>query len=59
MAAYNHMFEVKNTKQEQVKVVLSEQVPLSTDEQIKVLIATSYCVLLIILSLLMPVLANF
>ena len=30
------MFEVKNTKQEQVKVTLSEQLPLSTDERIKV-----------------------
>ena len=33
---YRHMFEVKNTKQEQVKVTLSEQLPLSTDERIKV-----------------------
>ena len=33
---YKHVFEVKNTKQEQVKVVLSEQLPLSTDERIKV-----------------------
>ena len=33
---YKHVFEVKNTKQQQVKVVLSEQLPLSTDERIKV-----------------------
>ena len=33
---YRYMFEVKNTKQEQVKVTLSEQLPLSTDERIKV-----------------------
>jgi len=33
---YSHIFEVKNTKQEQVKVTLSEQLPLSTDEKIKV-----------------------
>ena len=39
---YNHMFEVKNTKQEQVKVTLSEQLPLSTDERIKVRILVYY-----------------
>ena len=33
---YQHVFEVKNTKQEEVKVTLSEQLPLSTDERIKV-----------------------
>ena len=35
--AYKHMFEVKNTKRDQVKVILTEQLPLSTDERIKVL----------------------
>ena len=34
--AYKHMFEVKNTKRDQVKVILTEQLPLSTDERIKV-----------------------
>ena len=33
---YKHVFEVKNAKQQEVKVVLSEQLPLSTDERIKV-----------------------
>ena len=33
---YKHVFEVKNTKQQQIKIVLSEQLPLSTDERIKV-----------------------
>ena len=33
---YQHVFEVKNTKQEEIKVTLSEQLPLSTDERIKV-----------------------
>ena len=34
--SYQHVFEVKNTKQEEIKVTLSEQLPLSTDERIKV-----------------------
>ena len=33
---YQHVFEVKNTKQEEIKVTLLEQLPLSTDERIKV-----------------------
>ena len=37
---YQHVFEVKNTKQEEVKVILTEQLPLSTDERIKVSIST-------------------
>ena len=34
--SYQHVFEVKNTKQEETKVTLSEQLPLSTDERIRV-----------------------
>ena len=42
---YKHVFEVKNTKQQQVKVVLSEQLPLSTDERIKVRVLIKHALL--------------
>ena len=33
---YTHTFEVKNTRQDSVSIQMSEQVPLSTDDRIKV-----------------------
>ena len=34
---YTHRFEVKNTRGDAVQLQVSEQVPLSTDERIKVM----------------------
>ena len=42
LVTYTHTFEVKNTKTDAVDMKLLEQVPLSTDERIKVL---SDCIL--------------
>ena len=39
---YTHLFEVKNTHKDSVDIELSEQVPLSTDDRIKVLHSYPY-----------------
>ena len=36
LVTYTHSFEVKNTRQDAVQLQISEQVPLTTDDRIKV-----------------------